>query len=709
MLKKVVFHLGTAGDALSTHWAWAEGRSFLMQQGVIHPNPPIGFGFPLLDILKRRPEAQAGILPPGESFIKEYQTYLQNSVSQNSARILCIDFGNSFSWLCILPLLRSLVQHAFPQAEMLGFISLPRYDIALERQFSISLMQGEIPTSSWIKMQGESPAYLYASGLNEIFSIFGREHVACFVPEEPRSYTAKELNRPLLSSQAAFWDFAGVSIPLDETSGLACFRPKLDLHLPPEFLAFCRSCNGVRNNSNSRLTSLWANPSASPAPIYLPPPPVFLSPWTEQSVRFADWGTFFSPFSPEERAAFAANHKEDNAATAKLLGREQLFTPVDISQPHEPFTGLTREGAFRVAERLDRDFACTLMADFAAAPIQYLTREQHLCRQALHDVLDPPSTIALPYIGRSPTVSVLTLTHNHASYVVDCIESVIAQKTEFPIQHIIADDCSDDGTQDIILDYAAKYPHIVPVFQKKRSFGRQNVAALLNMARTEYVAICEGDDYFTDPNKLQMQVDFLNSNPDCALCFHVARVKYENDPAKERLYPELDTLPRGVRSFYSLTDLIRHNFMQTNTVMYRWRFKNGLPDWFRTDLTPGDWYWHLLHAETGKIGFINKIMSVYRRHEKAAYYLAEVDRLQHRANVGMREIAFYDAVNKHFNRKFEPIILDMVNGIFADAALYDEKQDENEGTEPMLYKLADKYPDFARHFLRSLDFDDLPK
>jgi hypothetical protein len=143
--------------------------------------------------------------------------------------------------------------------------------------------------------------------------------------------------------------------------------------------------------------------------------------------------------------------------------------------------------------------------------------------------------------------------------------------------------------------------------------------------------------------------------------------------------------------------------MQSDPDQFRhvpWRFRNGLPDWFRFDLCPGDW--HLLHAERGKIGFINKVMSVYRRHEKGVYYLSEIDRLKHRATVGLREIEMYDAGNKYFHRKYESILLDLVNGVFADCLLYDTQRAEEEGAEPALNKLCDAYPDFAHHFLRSL-------
>ena len=243
----------------------------------------------------------------------------------------------------------------------------------------------------------------------------------------------------------------------------------------------------------------------------------------------------------------------------------------------------------------------------------------------------------------------------------------------------------------------------MPVFRKDRNkAGWRNVQALFDMCRTEYAALCDGDDYFTDPAKLQIQVEFLDQHKDCALCFHPVKVVYEDDSKHERVYPPVEQLPRGIKPFYYLSDLLKCNIIQTNSVVYRWRFRNGLPEWFRPDCCPGDWYWHLLHAELGKIGFINKIMSVYRRHKKGIYYLSEVDRLKHRATVGQREIEVYDIINKHFDNKYKSILLDLVNGVFADCLMYDSSREQDEEFNPVLPTLVEKYPDFARHFLESL-------
>jgi glycosyltransferase involved in cell wall biosynthesis len=338
------------------------------------------------------------------------------------------------------------------------------------------------------------------------------------------------------------------------------------------------------------------------------------------------------------------------------------------------------------------------MAEFDATPVPYLNREQRLCRAALHDLLDPPSALPLIRVRSEPRLSVLTLAYNHAAYIAECMESVIAQKTDFPIQHIIADDGSDDGTQDIILDYASKYPHIVPIFQKKRSGGPQNVRALFDMARSEYAALCDGDDYFTDPAKLQMQADYLDEHRDCALCFHPVRVVYEGEPDKERVYPPADELPRGVRPYYHISDLVKANFIQTNSVMYRWRFQDGLPDWFHPELVQGDWYWHMLHAEKGNIGFINAVMSTYRRHDGALWRLSEIDRRKHRYKVGLDELHCYQTMNEHGNGKYSEHFLRLGDGVIADIL----HQARMAGDSGIIDEINKKYPQFAHHFMETL-------
>lgn len=308
---------------------------------------------------------------------------------------------------------------------------------------------------------------------------------------------------------------------------------------------------------------------------------------------------------------------------------------------------------------------------------------------------DPSSPQVL---AQEPLVSVLTLTRNQASMIAENMESILAQQTRFPFQHIIVDDGSKDDTPDIITEYATRYPGIIkPLLLKHKAPDGENVRALFEQCRSKYAVLCDGDDYFTDPGKLQTQVDFMERNPDCALCFHPVSVVYE-DGSPTKIYPPADLLPGGERLWYSLRDLLISNFIQTNSVMYRWRFQAGLPEWFDPTLIPGDWYWHLLHAETGKIAYLRKPMSAYRRHAASLYARAEKDHVAHRHEHGLNELHTYSVCNAHFRNRYYKDFSRLARGVFADF-VQDYLKTKDDG---LLQEGIAAAPDFARDFLSLL-------
>ena len=128
----------------------------------------------------------------------------------------------------------------------------------------------------------------------------------------------------------------------------------------------------------------------------------------------------------------------------------------------------------------------------------------------------------------SPKITVLCLAYNHASYIKDALEGFVSQKTRFSFEVIVHDDASTDGTADIIREYARRYPQIIkPVFQKENQYSRGVAIGptfCFPLVRGEYVALCEGDDYWTDPLKLQLQADALDAYPEVDLCTHGALV-----------------------------------------------------------------------------------------------------------------------------------------------------------------------------------------
>jgi len=126
-------------------------------------------------------------------------------------------------------------------------------------------------------------------------------------------------------------------------------------------------------------------------------------------------------------------------------------------------------------------------------------------------------------------VSIDCITYNHEDYIRDTIDSFLMQKTNFNYEILIHDDASTDRTAEIITEYQKKYPDIIkPIFQKQNQYsqGVKHISYKFNHTRAKgkYIAFCEGDDYWIDENKLQKQVDFLETNPECTFCFHNAIV-----------------------------------------------------------------------------------------------------------------------------------------------------------------------------------------
>ena len=169
-----------------------------------------------------------------------------------------------------------------------------------------------------------------------------------------------------------------------------------------------------------------------------------------------------------------------------------------------------------------------------------------------------------------PVVSICSITYNHANYIRDTIESFLMQKTNVPIEIIIHDDASTDGTTEIIKEYSIKFPNIIiPIIQTENQYskGVRGIAARFTFprARGKYIALCEGDDYWTDPYKLQKQVDFLEANPDCSLCFHASKLIHADNTNKSYIHR-----PKNIPTNYKFE--MKHailgggGFMSTNSI-----------------------------------------------------------------------------------------------------------------------------------------------
>ncbi len=211
-----------------------------------------------------------------------------------------------------------------------------------------------------------------------------------------------------------------------------------------------------------------------------------------------------------------------------------------------------------------------------------------------------------------PLVDVTIATYNHEKYIAHAIESVLAQQTEFPFRILVGDDCSADNTQSIVRGFAESHPGKVETLLYSRHTGMDHPdrvgIRLLNSCTARYVALLDGDDYWTEPHKLQRQVDFLESHPDCALCFHNVTAVYEDGsrPPYAKCAPD-------TKAFHSLDDVLAGCRFHTSSVLFRRELLGTLPDWFHRVLN-ADWVIYVLLTQHGLAGYLNQSMSVHRIH-----------------------------------------------------------------------------------------------
>lgn len=246
-------------------------------------------------------------------------------------------------------------------------------------------------------------------------------------------------------------------------------------------------------------------------------------------------------------------------------------------------------------------------------------------------------------------LTVATTTYNQEKYIGKCLDGIVNQKTNFPFQVIVSDDGSTDNTRKILKEYNKKYPDIVkPILREKNLGPMDNFVETLNSINTEYVALCDGDDFWTDYDKLQKQVDFLDNNKDYTICFHQTKIFFQDGSREDELAPKSDAVKDTTEFF----DLAKECYIPANTVMYRWQFskKDSFKKKFPTNVVPGDYFVHLLHAKNGKIKFMKEVMSCYRRHEAGMWWLSSQPDKQEEFHLkyGIKYLNFFKAVEKEF-------------------------------------------------------------
>lgn len=257
--------------------------------------------------------------------------------------------------------------------------------------------------------------------------------------------------------------------------------------------------------------------------------------------------------------------------------------------------------------------------------------------------------------NKTPLLSIVMITYNHAPYIKEAIESCLSQKTSFPFELIVCDDASTDGTSEIVSQYAEKHDNLVFLPQPINGRAANNFMDGLRQVRSKYIAFCEGDDYWTSPHKLEKQVRFLEENPDFSVSCHKVELKFENRPKNEKkqyIYKDCSADDERIRQgiFYA-DEAVENYYFQTSSHVFRWRFKDGLPDWFRKWMLY-DHALFMLHAVEGKIKYFDEAMSVWRRNETGYSWLQNIDKGVFFQKEGYGWIMFYQEMDKFFSGRF---------------------------------------------------------
>ena len=210
--------------------------------------------------------------------------------------------------------------------------------------------------------------------------------------------------------------------------------------------------------------------------------------------------------------------------------------------------------------------------------------------------------------SNSITVSVIMITYGHEKYIRQAVEGVLMQQCSFKVELIIANDSSPDKTNVIIEDVIKNNPKagwINFINRDKNIGGQSNFKDALERCQGKYIAHCEGDDYWTDPYKLQKQVDFLENNPEYVLSFHTVKILKPNG---ELVKDFITKVPENYETLEMLARL--GNYIHTPSIIYK-NIITELP--FEMMISPiGDYFLYMLLAEHGKLKYFEEEMAVYR-------------------------------------------------------------------------------------------------
>jgi glycosyltransferase involved in cell wall biosynthesis len=246
----------------------------------------------------------------------------------------------------------------------------------------------------------------------------------------------------------------------------------------------------------------------------------------------------------------------------------------------------------------------------------------------------------------APLVSVAITSYNSGALIAKAIESALAQRTGFPFEIVIGDDCSADGTVAVAESYRVKYPEVVRVFARKENVGTQrNYYDLFEQCRGKYIAWLDADDYWTDSDKLSLQIATLEDDPSVMICGHF--VRWVSRTTGEVIRERFPTVAAGR---HGIVDILSSNFLPSPSAVFRNGLQRSLPGWY-FDVSPlTDWPLYVVAALSGDIVLLDRSMADYTLNQTSALW-GKGDLFWHRLNAD-----FYERVESILPRGLHRIV-----------------------------------------------------
>lgn len=264
-------------------------------------------------------------------------------------------------------------------------------------------------------------------------------------------------------------------------------------------------------------------------------------------------------------------------------------------------------------------------------------------------------------------LSVLCITYNQEKFVREALDSFLSQKTDFPYEIVIADDGSTDGTREIIQGYKKRYPDMIrPQFRDINVGSLRNFYLSYNVCRGRYIAICDGDDHWTDPDKLQKQVDFLERNPEFSMTSHAVKTVFLGVEKKDPFVKPLE--------ISTLKETIEHgHFVPTLSIVLRRTLLPKLPPWFQ-ELWVDDIPLIMMMTALGKNYYFKEVMGYKRKHPLGISQEERRKTKEYKIYMLKNKLFFFNKLKVFLNGNYEDLLNKVLSEIhFALMFMYLKK------------------------------------